>query len=71
MTGSELDLTVNGEPRRVPPATTVADLLTELGVDARQVAGERNRVIVAKTDYADTELGAGDVLEIVTFVGGG
>jgi thiamine biosynthesis protein ThiS len=49
----------------------VADLLQELGLGARRVAVERNREIVKKEQYEATELGNGDVLEIIEFVGGG
>lgn len=66
-----LRLTLNGEPREVPAATTVADLLRELGVAATGVAVERNRQVVRRGDHASTVLADGDVVEIVQFVGGG
>ncbi|MEM7203017.1 MAG: sulfur carrier protein ThiS [Planctomycetota bacterium] len=66
-----MTLTVNGEATTVPTPSNVEDLLRRLRIDARQVAVERNRTLVRKTDYAATLLVAGDVLEIVSFVGGG
>ncbi|HEY7862949.1 MAG TPA: sulfur carrier protein ThiS [Thermoanaerobaculia bacterium] len=62
---------VNGEERLLPPATTVAGLLQQLGVSTPRVAVERNREIVPKARYADTRLADGDDLEVVEFVGGG
>lgn len=35
------------------------------------MAVERNRSLVRKAEFADTVLGEGDRIEIVTFVGGG
>jgi thiamine biosynthesis protein ThiS len=62
---------VNGEPREVADGSTVADLIAALGLDRRHVAVERNRAIVPKAAHAAEALVAGDVLEVVTFVGGG
>lgn len=64
-------LTVNGEPREVPPTTTVADLLDRLGRHPRTVAVEYNGEILPRDRYAETSLEQGDRLEIVGFVQGG
>ena len=64
-------VTINGESRSVASATTVADLLGELGLDPRRVAVECNKLLVRRAAFDQTSLGDGDVLEIVTFVGGG
>jgi thiazole synthase len=66
-----LEITLNGEPRRITPAQSVAALLAELGLDAAHVAVERNLEIVRRSAFAETQLGQGDRLEIVHFVGGG
>jgi len=63
-------LTVNGEPRR-SASPTIAALVRELGLDPRKVAVERNGTIVARSTLDAVELGEGDALEIVHFVGGG
>jgi sulfur carrier protein len=71
----DLSLTVNGEPRTVARGSTVADLLHGLRLDPRQVVVEHNREIVHGTPPGDSLssrlLSAGDVVEIVHFVGGG
>jgi thiamine biosynthesis protein ThiS len=68
-------LLVNGEkrqferPERGP--LSVLGLLTELCLDVRKVAVERNEEIVPRSRYAETWLASGDQLEIVHFIGGG
>lgn len=62
---------LNGEPHPWSSPRTVEALLTDLGIDRRVVAVERNRVVVKRADYADTTLHPGDEVEIVSFVGGG
>ena len=68
---SELEILVNGEPRRVPGPATAADLLRHLGIDARTVVVELNRQIVRRPRLGDTTLANGDAVELVHFVGGG
>jgi thiamine biosynthesis protein ThiS len=68
---TELEILVNGEPRRVPGPATAADLLRHLGLDARTVVVELNRQIVRRPDLGDTALADGDAVELVHFVGGG
>ena len=64
-------ISLNGEARGLSRAMTVADLLAEIGLDARKVAVERNEEIVPRSAYGSTWLAAGDSLEIVHFIGGG
>jgi thiamine biosynthesis protein ThiS len=68
---TELEILVNGEPRRVPGPATAADLLRHLGLDARAVVVELNRQIVRRPHLGDTALANGDEVELVHFVGGG
>ena len=68
---AELILTVNGDPRRVPPGSTIADLVCTLGLNPAKVAVERNGAIAPRATLGDVALSTGDVLEIVHFVGGG
>ena len=66
-----MEIEVNGESRSVAAAITVTGLLQVLGVHEGPVAVERNRQIVPRAEHATTVLCAGDVLEVVHFVGGG
>ncbi|MCP5432592.1 MAG: sulfur carrier protein ThiS [Alphaproteobacteria bacterium] len=66
-----MQITLNGEPRTLSRALTVAELLAELDLEARKIAVERNLAIVPRSAYGETRLEAGDRLEIVHFIGGG
>ena len=62
---------VNGKDHRVPPGLTVTGLLEELGLNPALVVVERNREILDRSGYGETPVNAGDVFELVHFVGGG
>ncbi|MBL4788951.1 MAG: sulfur carrier protein ThiS [Kordiimonadaceae bacterium] len=66
-----LAITVNGDLKRIPSTLSLADFLSDLGLDPKKVAVERNLEIVPKSTYAMVEIGEGDTLEIVHFIGGG
>jgi thiamine biosynthesis protein ThiS len=68
---NELEILVNGEPRRVPAPASASDLLRHLGLDPRTVVVELNRRIVRRPQLDDTALSDGDAVELVHFVGGG
>ena len=67
----QINLTVNGEPRRIAAGTHIADLAAELGLNPAKVAVEHNGVIAPRSTLAEVALADGDILEIVHFVGGG
>ncbi len=62
---------LNGTPREVSSDLTVQALLVELNLTDRRVAVEVNQEIVPKDDFFRFKLSQDDVLEIVSFVGGG
>lgn len=64
-------LTINGQQRQIDDGTSVAQLLDELNAAHQRLAVEVNRELVGHKFYAETVLHAGDVVEVVTFVGGG
>lgn len=64
-------IALNGDATELPAPLSVSALLARLGIDARLVAVERNRVVVKRAAYADTLIDEGDEIEIVAFVGGG
>ncbi len=66
-----MKLTVNGQQTQLPDAQTVAALVERLGLAGRPVAVEVNRRLVRKKDHAAVPLHEGDVVEVVTLVGGG
>lgn len=66
-----MKIILNSEERIVPEGHTVRDLLEALGLAGRPVAVERNREIVPYQTFSNAILQDGDVLELVTLVGGG
>ena len=70
-TDTLLNITVNGDARRVSAGATIAGMLRELGIEPKRVAVERNLAIVPKSTLEDVTVEDGDQFEIVHFVGGG
>jgi sulfur carrier protein len=66
-----MQITVNGEAHEVQTGITVRGLVEHLKLTDGPVAVERNREVVPRAEHPSTELSAGDVIEIVHFVGGG
>ena len=66
-----LAITLNGERREVPGPLTLAGLLAHLELSPETVVVEHNRRIVRRGELAAQPVDAGDVVEIVHFVGGG
>lgn len=66
-----ISITVNGKARSISQAMSVAALLSELGIEGKKIAVERNLEIVPRSIYTDVTVGEGDRLEIVKIVGGG
>lgn len=67
----QITITLNGEPRALAGPVTVAGLVRALSLDGRKIAVERNQEIVPRGRYDAVEVGQGDRLEIVHFIGGG
>jgi len=66
-----IHIRVNGEDREIAEGSTLADLVEQLSLHPRRIAIERNKQLVRRAQHAKTVLADGDVLEIVTLVGGG
>ena len=66
-----MKLLINGEEKNVGNVSTVAELLKFLNLEKAFVAVEVNRQLVPKAQHLDFVLRDGDILEIVTLVGGG
>ena len=61
---------VNGEDAAAD-GKMLLDYLEEAGYAPARIAVERNGEIVPRAAYESVQLAAGDVVEIVSFVGGG
>jgi thiamine biosynthesis protein ThiS len=69
--GAGDSIVLNGVPRLLGGASSVADLIDVLALRPERVAVEVNEVLVRRAEYAQTRLNPGDRVEIVTLVGGG
>ena len=63
--------TVNGTKKELPGVFSVKEYLEQNGYVISQIAVELNEEILPKTEYVSTVLKDGDVMEIVSFRGGG
>jgi sulfur carrier protein len=69
---ARLEITVNGKRRAMADPATIGDLLRELDLDHRMVVVEYNgRILRHDVSGPAHVLHAGDVVELVHFVGGG
>jgi thiamine biosynthesis protein ThiS len=66
-----VDVVANGRTVQVPEGSTVADVLTILGLSGRVVVVERNGEPVDRSAVRLVTLGHGDRLEVVRAVAGG
>ena len=66
-----MQITVNGETVNLSAATTAAAFLEAKSYNIARIAVELNGDILPKARYASVTLAEGDVMEIVSFVGGG
>ncbi|MCI5936474.1 MAG: sulfur carrier protein ThiS [Eubacterium sp.] len=62
---------INGENKTGYEGLSVAQMVEKEGYTIGRIALEINGTIISKNDYNDTVLHSGDVIEVVSFVGGG
>ena len=62
---------LNGEQKSGYEEITVEEMVRREGFEKNRIAIEINGLIVSKGDYGNTVLHSGDVIEVVSFVGGG
>lgn len=62
---------VNGNSIRLGQEKTLEEFLLSQNYDLGKIAVERNREIVSKSTYGQVLLTEADILEVVSFVGGG
>lgn len=66
-----MDIMVNGEQVSCEEGMTLESMIAQRGHDKRQIAIEWNEKIIPKEEYETSVIKEGDVIEIVTFMGGG
>lgn len=62
---------INGDKRELSETCTVECLLRDMNLLGRKLAVEKNGEIITKSRHAKETICNGDVVEIVTAVGGG
>jgi thiamine biosynthesis protein ThiS len=66
----EIEVRVNGTDERMKGGT-IKDLVAAKELPPASLVVEYNGRIVKQADWSDVQLGQGDVLELLNFVGGG
>ena len=66
-----LKLVINGQECELREGILLSEYLEEEGYRRDRIAVEKNGEIVPKSRYEETALSENDVLEVVTFMGGG
>ena len=66
-----ISISINGAPRQLESAISIADLVCEMGLEGKRIAIERNGEIAPRSQFSQQMLQDGDKLEIVVAVGGG
>lgn len=62
---------INGVQKQYPSGLTISEMLIRENFEKERVAVELNEEIVSKDDYGTTVLKDADVIEVVSFMGGG
>jgi thiamine biosynthesis protein ThiS len=66
-----MKIIVNGEERICVDKATIGSFLEERSLPSKMVVVEHNGEIVPRSQYTETNLAEGDVLEIVQMMAGG
>lgn len=64
-------ITFNGNEKELTGEVTVEDFIRQQNYKKEQVAVELNEKIIPKADYSKTVIKDGDVIEVLSFMGGG
>ncbi len=67
----QIKIILNGEEKNLDHKMTIADLITEYGLDIKKIAIEKDLKIINPTDFSKIILDEGSRVEIVHFIGGG
>ena len=68
---TDMELKVNGHPRNFDRISNAGELLAALGIQRERVAVVVNDVVVKRAELEAAALHEGDVVEVITMVGGG
>ena len=65
-----MEVLLNGDPHSIDQSCTITNLIASLELDGK-FAIELNQDIIPRSEYPNTQLHAGDKVEIVQAIGGG
>jgi thiamine biosynthesis protein ThiS len=66
-----ITIVLNGESRKIDNGVSLDRLLDLFSLPRQRVAVELNRSVVRRGDWPDTNVGDGDIIEVIHLVGGG
>ncbi len=66
-----MQITINGEVRKLEEEVSLDRLLELFSLPSQRVAVELNREVIRKKDWGTTQIRNDDRIEVVHFVGGG
>ena len=66
-----IEIQLNGKTHRLQKSLNVSQLLNSLMINKKKVAIEINGEVLSKDNYDSYRIKQNDVIEIVTFIGGG
>jgi len=66
-----MKLQVNGQTQEYESVSMLDELLAALKIQRERVAAMVNGTVIRRADHSSTRLNDGDVIEIITMVGGG
>jgi len=66
-----IEVTINDSPETIAAGQTIAALLEQLKIGSPAIAVEINQQLKPRNTFKTTIINDGDVIEIVTLVGGG
>ena len=66
-----IEIKLNGQIHKFETSLSIEQLLNKLSINKKKVAVELNKSVVPKQKYSSIKIANQDVVEIVTFIGGG
>ena len=64
-------LKINGQPQNMVNVATLQELVYAKGLKADSIVIEHNYAIIPRKEWGEIKLKDNDVIEVVSFVGGG
>ena len=68
---SEITITLNGEKKTLSHKMSLSELISELELDIKKIAVEKDLEIIFCENFSEIILDEGSKVEIVHFIGGG